>query len=161
MREAAQAALDAGNVGEAARAARRAVEEFLQEACAGLGAKLAFRRGFENDRREIGQLIGGLEARLKSLHPSTGQVVGPLLSGIKLDVEAALNVESHASTGRAAMGEVAVLLERLDAVVAHLTCGSCGSRKWKQGQENLYACKCGASILSPSVKGGSGIGGSV
>jgi hypothetical protein len=61
---AARAALSSHDRIATATKGRRAVEEFLQELCAGLGVALPFRRGIKNDRREIGELMSGLRARL-------------------------------------------------------------------------------------------------
>jgi energy-coupling factor transporter ATP-binding protein EcfA2 len=147
MRIAAQVALDNGDVAGGAQKARRAVEEFFQEACEGLGAPLAFKRGTANDHREIGSLALGLRSRLRALHSPTFQALSPLLTAIEADVQAALNVESHSSTGRAATTEIVMALERFDELVSHLTCNDCSSRKWKRGGPEIYSCHCRSSVL--------------
>jgi energy-coupling factor transporter ATP-binding protein EcfA2 len=147
MRTAAKVALENGDIAGAAQKVRRALEEFFQEACEGLGAPLAFSRGAANDRREVGQLMHGFRSRLKALHAPTLKGLAPILAAIEADVQAALNVEAHSSTGRAAANEVAIALNNLDSLSSQLTCDECGFRKWKRGGPDMYSCHCRKAVF--------------
>lgn len=132
----------------AATKGRRAIEEFLQEVCEGLKAPLPFRRGVDNDRREIGELMKGLRRRLSDHKPSYSGLK-PLLSGIEADVDAALNVEAHASQGRAAEAEVAAALDRLTELINYFTCSDCHRRVWDRGDDQVCSCRCGRITYPP------------
>lgn len=132
----------------AATKGRRAIEEFLQEVCEGLTAPLPFRRGVGNDRREIGELMKGLRRRLSD-HKSSYASLKPLLSGIEADVDAALNVEAHASQGRAAEADVAAALDRLTELINYFTCSGCHSRVWDRGDDQVCSCRCGRMTYPP------------
>jgi hypothetical protein len=132
----------------AAMKGRRALEELLQEACEGIGAPLPFRRGFRNDRREIGELLIGLRHTLKANKAMTQELVD-LLRGVEADLQAALNVEAHASTGWASTTELADALSRVRALEQWWTCDGCGTRTWAIGNPPSTRCKCGNSIFPP------------
>ncbi|MBA3503145.1 MAG: AAA family ATPase, partial [Deltaproteobacteria bacterium] len=63
--DAALELLEAGAIGDAARRGRRGLEQVLKELCEGLEVPLAYRRGNDNEFREIGQLLNGLRRSLK------------------------------------------------------------------------------------------------
>ena len=112
-------ALAGGDLQGAAAKGRRALEELLQEVCEAIGAPLAFRRGFRNDRREVGELLIGLRHTLKRNKKATPDLI-ELLDGVDADVQAALNVEAHAASGWASTSEVAYALARIKELDATL-----------------------------------------
>ncbi len=115
--EKALSALAAGDLQGAATKGRRALEELLQEACERIGAPLAFRRGFRNDRREIGELLIGMRRALKGSNRSTPELI-ELLNAVDADLQAALNVEAHAATGWVSTTEMADTLARIKELEA-------------------------------------------
>ncbi len=149
----AQACLDNGDVNGAATKTRRALEEQLQEACGGLQALLAFRRGADNDRRELGELFIGLRRALKTHAKAWLSELEPLLKALEADVSATLNVEAHASRGRAAPGEVSAALERAARLDAAWSCSGCGTRVWWKGTPEAARCKCGQRQFPPTSAG--------
>jgi energy-coupling factor transporter ATP-binding protein EcfA2 len=133
----------------AAQKGRRALEEFLQELAEGIEAPLPYRRGAKNDRREIGELMRGLRRRLGEHRPSYAATFDALLALLDADVQAALNVESHSSVGRASDAEVQSALDRLSNLIDIWTCAKCGHRGWRLGGPEIYSCKCGALTYPP------------
>ena len=71
--------LSVGNRVGAAQKGRRALEEFLQEACEELEALLPFRRGQRNDRRMADEVMKGLRRALRDRAKPLYQRVSPLL----------------------------------------------------------------------------------
>ena len=151
MVAAARAALDSHDRVAAAAKGRRAVEEFLQEACEGIQAPLVFRRGTDNDRREIGELVKGFRHTLRDHKPSY-EVLTSLMSAIEADVAAALNVEAHASQGRASEAEVTSALDRLNELIEYFTCPNCETRVWHRGNVGAFSCLCRGRIYPPPPK---------
>lgn len=143
MLAAAQQSFDGHDRTGAATKGRRAVEEFLQEVCEGIAAPLPFRRGSDNDRREIGELMKGLRSRMRERDKVGYNSLVEVLNGIDADVQAALNVEAHSSVGHASEAEVAMALERLRGFIAYWTCPHCRTRRWKQGGPDVFVCRCG------------------
>ena len=129
----------------AATKARRSLEELLQEVCQGIGAPLPFRRGAGNDRREIGELFTGLRRGLDKHAKQMLQNLKPLLANLEADVQAALNVEAHASQGKAAASEVEAALQRIGKLDELWSCPSCQTRIWLVGTPQSAMCKCGKS----------------
>jgi len=147
----ARASLEAGDKTAAAMKGRRALEELLQEICHGIGASLPFRRGFSNDRREIGELIVGLRHTLKDHAKGMYQELKSLITNLEADVAAALNVEAHASMGQAANAEVAAALARIQEFDSKWTCGDqeCNTRIFHRGDKTSAMCKCTKSRYPP------------
>jgi hypothetical protein len=129
----------------AAQKARRALEELLQEVCERLEAPLPFHRGARNDRRELGELFGGLRRRLKEVAKPLPGELHDLLTDLEADVGAALNVESHAGRGRASAQEVQAALDRISQLDNRWSCPLCGTRVWHTGTPEASRCKCGES----------------
>jgi recombinational DNA repair ATPase RecF len=144
--------LDAGATGDAARRGRRGLEYVLKELCEGLEVPLPYRRGNDNEFREIGQLMSGLRRLLKD--DSRGKqflaAIDPDLRAIEADAQSVLNTEAHASDQGASTQEVRSTLERLRTFDAMWTCEKCGSRCWKEGG---VRCRCGATPFPPPIKG--------
>lgn len=140
--EKARDRLESGDFQGAATKARRALEEILQEACEGMGASLPFRRGLHNDRREAQELIMGSRRGLKE-HKALSPELANLLAALEADLQAALNVESHASTSWASQEEVKACLERLEELDAQWTCPTCTTKVWAAGQPGNSRCRCG------------------
>jgi len=145
----ARAAVDAGNVPNAATSTRRALEEALLEGCEGLGASLPFRRGYRNDQREVQELIAGLRRFAGSLDTSTRGTIRDAMVGFEADLQAALNPEAHASQDWAAMAEVRDALDRVATFVDWLTCGHCSSPVWRNWTGTAGSCRCGSLRIPP------------
>ena len=92
-------------------------------------------------------LLKGMRSRFKELGSGTKASMEPLLTYIEADVQAALNVESHASAGNAARSEIVTALEHFDDLVGRFTCSQCRERKWKRGEDDVYSCPCRASVF--------------
>jgi energy-coupling factor transporter ATP-binding protein EcfA2 len=148
--DAALELLEAGAIGDAARRGRRGLEHVLKELCEGLEVPLPYRRGNENEFREIGQLLNGLRRLLKD--DSRGKAflasIDGTLRSLEADATAVLNAEAHASDAGPSAGEVRSTLERVRAFDALWTCTKCNTRIWK---ESGVRCRCGASPFPPSV----------
>jgi hypothetical protein len=145
----ARRALERGDLGAGAGKARRALEEQLQETCEALQAHLPFRRGAGNDRRELGELFKGLRRVLKDNAKPLLEELQPLLRDLEADVQAVLNVEVHASRGRAAASEIDGALKRIEALDRRFTCPSCDTRVWDKGTVEASRCRCGKSVFPP------------
>jgi hypothetical protein len=148
--DAAMELLDAGATGDAARRGRRGLEHVLKELCEGLEVPLPYRRGNDNEFREIGQLISGLRRLLKD--DSRGKqflaAIDNDLRALEADAQSVLNAEAHASDQGASTMEVRSTLERVRAFDEMWTCDKCGSRCWK---ESGVRCRCGATPFPPPV----------
>ena len=142
--------LDAGGIGDAARRGRRGLEHVLKELCEGLEVPLPYRRGNDNEFREIGQLLSGLRRLLKD--DSRGKAflasIDGTLRSLEADAQAVLNAEAHASDAGPSAGEVRSTLERVRDFDTMWTCTKCSTRIWK---ESGVRCKCGASPFPPNV----------
>jgi len=142
--------MEAGAIGDAARRGRRGLESVLKELCEGVEVPLPYRRGNDNEFREIGQLINGLRRLLKD--DSRGKAflasIDNTLRALEADAQAVLNAESHASDMGASEGEVRSTLERVRDFDALWNCAKCNTRIWK---ESGVRCKCGASPFPPTV----------
>jgi hypothetical protein len=140
----------AGAIGDAARRGRRGLESVLKELCEGLEVPLPYRRGNDNEFREIGQLLNGLRRLLKE--DSRGKAflasIDNTLRSLEADAQAVLNAEAHASDMGASEGEVRSTLERVRDFDALWNCAKCNTRIWK---ESGVRCKCGASPFPPNV----------
>ncbi len=146
----ASARLAEGDVNGAATKARRALEELLQEVCESLRAELPFRRGARNDQREIGELLKGIRRGVKEHAKGMLSELEPLLKNLEADVQASLNVEAHASRGRAASSEVEAALGRIEKLDRLWSCPECGTRVWHKGTPESSRCKCGKSFFPPT-----------
>jgi hypothetical protein len=146
----ASARLSEGDVNGAATKARRALEELLQEVCEHLQAELPFRRGARNDQREIGELLKGIRRGVKEHAKGMLGDLEPLLKGLEADVSASLNVEAHASRGRAAASEVEAALGRIEKLDRMWSCPDCGTRVWHKGTPESSRCRCGRSLFPPT-----------
>jgi hypothetical protein len=150
--DAALELLDAGAIGDAARRGRRGLEHVLKELCEGLEVPLPYRRGNDNEFREIGQLLSGLRRLLKD--DSQGKKflasIDGTLRSLEADAQAVLNAEAHASDSGPSTGEVRSTLERVRDFDTLWTCTKCNTRIWK---ESGVRCKCGASPFPPNVAG--------
>ena len=148
--DAALELLEAGATGDAARRGRRGLEHVLKELCEGLEVPLPYRRGNDNEFREIGQLIAGLRRLLKE--DSRGKqflaAIDPELRALEADAQSVLNAEAHASDQGASTMEVRSTLERVRAFDDLWTCTKCGSRVWKEGG---VRCRCGATPFPPPL----------
>lgn len=140
--------LEEGDVQGAATKGRRALEEILQEACEGMAAPLPFRRGLKNDRREAGELLNGVRRGLKQ-YGIASDSLSYLLRELEADLQAALNVETHASKVWASREEIASSLKRLTALDAHWKCGGCETTVWTVGIAGSSRCRCGARTFPP------------
>jgi hypothetical protein len=142
--------LDAGATGDAARRGRRGLEHVLKELCEGLEVPLPYRRGNDNEFREIGQLLNGLRRLLKDDGRSKAFLAGidSTLRSLEADAQAVLNAESHASDQGPSTMEVRSTLERVRAFDKLWSCPQCGSRVWK---EQGVRCKCGATPFPPPL----------
>jgi energy-coupling factor transporter ATP-binding protein EcfA2 len=138
-----------GDVNGAATKARRALEELLQEVCEALRAELPFRRGTRNDQREIGELLKGIRRGVKEHAKGMLEGLEPLLKNLEADVQASLNVEAHASRGRAASSEIEAALRRIEELDRMWSCPDCGTRVWHKGTPESSRCKCGKSLFPP------------
>jgi hypothetical protein len=148
--DAALELLDAGATGDAARRGRPGLEPVQKELCEGLEVPLPYRRGNDNEFREIGQLISGLRRLLKD--SSQGKAflaaIDPNLRALEADAQSVLNAEAHASDQGASTMEVRSTLERVRAFDEMWTCEKCGSRVWK---ESGVRCRCGATPFPPPI----------
>lgn len=147
--DAALELLDVGAIGDAARRGRRGLEHVLKELCEGLEVPLPYRRGNDNEFREIGQLLSGLrrllkeDARGKSFLAS----IDGTLRALEADAQSVLNAEAHASDAGPSTMEVRSTLERVRAFDTLWNCPQCGSRVWK---EQGVRCRCGATPFPPN-----------
>ncbi len=148
--DAALELLDAGATGDAARRGRRGLEYVLKELCEGLEVPLPYRRGNDNEFREIGQLISGLRRLLKDTSQGKAflAAIDTSLRALEADAQSVLNAEAHASDQGASTMEVRSTLERVRGFDKLWTCEKCGSRVWK---ESGVRCRCGATPFPPPV----------
>ena len=138
-----------GNRVGAAQKGRRALEEFLQEACEELEALLPFRRGHRNDQREAYEVMKGLRRTLRRRAKLMYKELTPLLQLVEADLQAALNVESHASQGGTSNQEIQDALTRVGKLHLQFTCDKCMTRVWHQGTVDSSRCKCGETVFPP------------
>lgn len=142
--------LSEGHIGDAARRGRRGLESVLKEICEGLEVPLPYKRGNENEFREVGTLLNGLRRLLKE--DSKGKqflaAIDGTLRSLEADAQSVLNVEAHASEAGASSSEVESTLQRVKAFDELWTCVSCNSRVWK---EQGVRCKCGATPFPPPI----------
>ncbi len=147
--------LEAGSIGDAARRGRRGLEHVLKELCEGLEVPLPYRRGNDNEFREIGQLLNGLRRLLKD--DARGKTflasIDGRLRALEADAQAVMNAEAHASDAGPSAGEVRSTLERVRDFDVLWTCTKCNTRIWK---ESGVRCKCGASPFPPNATGAIG-----
>ena len=129
----AQRELNGGNRIQAAQLTRRALEELLQEACQKLEALLPFRRGQANDKRMADEVIKGLRRTLRDRARGLYGDLTELLDHIEADLQAALNVESHASMNGSSNQEVSDALQRVVDLRARFTCSNCETFVWHVG----------------------------
>ena len=147
--EAREAVLIGDRVGSAQKG-RRAIEEFLQEACEAFEALLPFRRGQQNDQRMANEVIRGLRRTLKDRDAQMYRLVEPLLTLLEADLLAALNVESHSNQSGASMREIEDAINRIGKLSGHFTCTECNTRVWANGTPHSSRCNCGVSRF-PSI----------
>ena len=142
--------LDAGATGDAARRGRRGLEHVLKELCEGLEVPLPYRRGNENEFREIAELMSGLRRLLKDDSKGKQFLAGidNTLRALEADAQSVLNAEAHASEQGPSTMEVRSTLERVRAFDNLWTCEKCGSRVWK---ESGVRCRCGATPFPPPL----------
>jgi hypothetical protein len=138
--------VDQGNTDGAARTARRALEEGLQEICEGFEALLPFRRGVRNDQREAGEVLSGVRRFLKDTSPKRFASLKDLLTKLDADLAAVLNVESHASTTSSSASEVSDAIERIQQLIDDVSCAKCGTRVWHAWDGRAGRCRCGTAI---------------
>jgi hypothetical protein len=129
----------------AAGLARKALEGLLQEIAEEIQAPLPFKRGMQNDRREIGELMKGLRRQLKENDKAFLAKIEPLLGHLDADVAATLNVEAHASTVRASCPEVAAAIKDIADFDQAWRCPTCETRFWQRENQ----CKCGRCQFPP------------
>ena len=146
---AALEALDEADRIGAAQKGRRALEEFLQEACEELEALLPFRRGHANDQRMTDEVMAGLRRTLRDRAKSLYAETRPLLDSLEADLQASLNVEAHANQGGASSQEVRDALKRISDLRDRFSCPSCGTRVWHMGSPPSRQCKCGQAQFPP------------
>ena len=142
LEDAAKDLSEADRIG-AAQKGRRAFEEFMQEACERLETPLPFRRGQRNDQRMADELIRGLRRTLKDRAPALNQDLQGLLNLLGTDLQAVLNVESHASELSSSIQEVTDALGRVTRLRDRFTCQDCGTRIWYSGAPKAPRCRCG------------------
>lgn len=149
--EDARAALEDGSRITAAENGRRALEEFLHEACERLEARLPFRRGQANDHRDVTVVMDGLRRSLNEKAKQFYTELKVLLKALEGDLQAALNVESHASQNATSPQEVRGALTRIAELRDRFTCQTpdCGTRVWHTGTPDSFRCKCGQSQFPP------------
>jgi len=146
-----------GNRIQAAQVTRRALEEFLQEACEQLESLLPFRRGQANDKRMVDEVIKGLRRTLKDRARALYHELEDLLTTLEADLQAVLNTESHASQDTSSNREVKDALERVVELRLKFTCQNCQTRVWHSGSAEVARCKCGrAQFPPPSEASGGG-----
>ncbi len=121
----------------------------LQEICEALEAPVPFRRGSKNDQREAGELFAGLRRELKQSSKPLLRELEPLLNDLEADLAATLNVESHASRGRASSAEVWAALGRVHQLDRRWSCTQCGTRVWYQRTPRAWLCRCGRTHFPP------------
>lgn len=150
LSQAVKALEDRDHIG-AAQKGRRALEEFLQEACEELEALLPFRRGQSNDQRTAQEVLNGLRRALRARARQMYRDMEPLLKSIEADLQAGLNVESHASPGAASRQEIKDAIDRLFDLRCQFICNSCNTRVWYVGTPDASRCKCGQAQFPPLV----------
>ncbi len=150
--EEARGELEMGNRIQAAQVTRRALEEFLQEACEQLEALLPFRRGQANDQRIVDEVIRGLRRTLKDRAKAFYEESKDLLSTLEADLQAALNIESHASLSSSSSQEVKDALSRVEELRSRFTCQYCRTLVWHHGSAESARCKCGRAQFPPPAE---------
>ena len=143
-------ALSSGDRIGAAQKGRRALEEFLQEACEALEALLPFRRGHKNDQRMAEEVMNGLRRTLRERAKPMYDKLRPLLQLLQADLQASLNVESHASQIGTSHQEINDALARIVCLRGHFTCDNCNTRIWHNGTPDHSRCKCGVKVFPPT-----------
>lgn len=139
--------LATGEIGGAARRGRRALEQTLKEVCEGLGVPVPYRRGHDNELREVGGLLIALRSHLKKEAKSFLVGAETLLAALETDARIVLNTESHASEAPCSADDVRIALERVQSFDQLWSCDACKTRVWKvQG----VRCKCGKSPFPPA-----------
>ncbi|OGO48869.1 MAG: hypothetical protein A2W34_02430 [Chloroflexi bacterium RBG_16_64_32] len=134
---------------QAAQVTRRALEEFLQEACEQLEALLPFRRGQANDKRMADEVIKGLRRTLKDRARALYHELEGLLTALEADLQAVLNIESHAAQNTSSNQEVKDALARVVELRERFTCKDCGTLVWHDGTPDAARCKCGQAQFPP------------
>jgi hypothetical protein len=80
----------------------------LKEICEGLEVPLPYKRGNDNELRDVGTLVAGLRRLLKE--ESKGKAflaaIDGTLRSLEADAQSVLNVEAHASEAGASSAEV-------------------------------------------------------
>jgi len=147
----ARAQLNAGDTLDAARTARRSLEELLYELCEGIGAPLPFKRGTRNERRDAQELIDGARRKVKKLDGTTKAVLLGLLRGFEADLQVTLNSEVHASDDWASDGEVDGAIARIEGALSIVSCASCATRVWKRWNDTTGSCRCGELRIPPTM----------
>ncbi len=145
----AEEQLAGGNRRGAAQMTRVALEDFLQEACERLKALLPFRRGQANDQRMADEVIKGLRRTLKDRARALYSELGRLLTALEADLQAVLNIESHASQVSASNQEVRDALARVVELRERFTCNDCRTLVWHKGTPDAARCKCGRAQFPP------------
>ena len=141
--------LSSGDRVGAAQKSRRALEEFLQEACEALEALLPFRRGQRNDQRMVEEVMMGMRRTLRDRARPLYDEIAPLLTALSADLQAVLNVESHAGRGGASKQEVSDAIAHIVDLRSRFVCAECDTRVWHVGSPNAYRCRCGQSQFPP------------
>ncbi|MCY4616410.1 MAG: AAA family ATPase [Chloroflexi bacterium] len=149
--ERAQEAIDEGDRVVAAQQGRRALEEFLQEACETLEALLPFRRGYRNDRRTAEEVLKGFRRTVRRHSRPLYDQMSSFFGHIESDLQASLNVESHANQAGSSDQEVNDALSRISRLSEDFTCKTCETRVWHAGSSPAWRCRCGRSQFPPPV----------
>ena len=145
----ANVALGKGDRIGAAQKGRRVLEEILQEACEALEALLPFRRGVKNNQREAQEVMNGLRRTLRSRSRSMHRNLKPLFQSLETDLQALLNVESHANQDATSTQEIQDALTDISELRDRVTCCKCRTRIWHFGPPDSSRCKCGFSRFPP------------
>ena len=149
----AKVALVEGDRIGAAQKGRRVLEEILQEACEALEALLPFRRGVKNHQREAQEVMNGLRRALRSRARLMYQELKPLMKSLETDLQALLNVESHANQDATSNQEIHDALSDISELRDRFTCCHCKTRIWHIGSPDSSRCRCGLSRFPPSQSG--------
>ena len=103
------------------------------------------------------EVIKGLRRTLRDRAPALYSQLTDLLTALGADLQAVLNIESHATQSTSSEREVQDALGRVVELRERFTCKDCRTLVWHKGTPDAARCKCGRAQFPP-VSAASGEG---
>jgi hypothetical protein len=95
------------------------------------------------------EVIKGLRRTLRNRAPALNREIRDLLNALEADLQAVLNIESHASQVSSSNQEVRDALARVVELRERFTCEDCKTLVWHDGTPDAARCKCGRAQFPP------------